>query len=124
MTTNTEQQQPPAEQKEALQLEAGELQQDIKEAKQEVKQARAEGNDERANRIESAIAKQQADLDEIKQTLKGLADRPFHPAPGDGEAPPAPPAGGEQTEQQQETEPESKPKGKRHWLYGDRWNQD
>lgn len=114
-----------------LQTEAAELQADITEAKQEAQQARQDGDDERAARIEAAMNKQQAELDEIKTLLKGLTDRPFHPAPGDDSsdqgAAAAAAGGGEQgaatQEAETETAAESKPK-KGHWLYGDRWNQD
>lgn len=109
----------------ALKTEAAELQTDITEAKQEAQQAREAGNDERADRIEASIAKTQTELEEIKTMLKGFTDRPFHPAPGDGEQPPATPPEGEQKQDQAaESEGEQKPPKKKHWLFGDRWNQE
>lgn len=126
MTTATEPPKDPA-QKEALETEAGELQADIKEAKEEAKEARADGDDARAARLEASIAKTQADLEEIKGLIKGITDRPFAPAPGDGE--PAPDAqgrtgdGAAEKDAAPETDDAKQPK-KKHWLYGDRWNQD
>lgn len=115
--------------KEALQAEASELGADIKEAQQEAQQARDAGNDVRADRLEVSIAKTQSDLDEIKATLKAMAERPFAPAPGDGEA--APDAqgrtgdGAAEKDAAPETTPDADTKPKKgHWLYGQRWNQD
>lgn len=124
MTTNTD----PAEQKAELQTEAAELQQDIKEAKTEAAAERVAGNDARADKLEASIAKTQTDLDDIKATLKQLVERPFAPAPGDGETPPATPAGdgkGEQKQDQEQEEPppDDKP-AKGHWLFGKRWNEE
>lgn len=121
MTTATT---PPPPNPEGLKTEAAELTADIKETEKEAEQARAAGNDARAERLEASLAETRKDLDEIKATLKGLADRPFHPAPGDGETPPATPAA-ESTppETPAETSPETKPK-RRHFLFGDRWNEE
>lgn len=122
----TEQEQGQEQQTAALETEAAELKQDIKEAKNDAQQARKDGDDERATRLEASIAKTQTDLDEIKATLKEMAGRPYAPAPGDGETPPAPPAGEQKTETtegQAPAEGENKPRRK-HWMFGDRWNQD
>jgi seryl-tRNA synthetase len=123
VTTSTD----PAEQKAELQTDAAELQQDIKEAKTEAAAERAAGNDARADKLEASIAKTQADLDDIKATLKQLVERPFAPAPGDGETPPATPAGDDKGEQKQGQEQEEPPAdeqpAKGHWLFGKRWNE-
>lgn len=124
--TTTATTQDPAQQKEALQTDAAELEQDIKEAEQDAKEARKDGNDERADKLEASIAETKKELGEIKTLLKGLTERPFHPAPGDGDTPPTGEKQGEtkQEEQRQEQdEPPAEPKRK-HWMFGDRWNQE
>jgi hypothetical protein len=108
---------------EGLKLEAAELTADIKETEQEAKEARSAGNDARADRLEASLKETRGELAEIKTLLQGLTDRPFHPAPGDGETPPAQtPA--EETPPAETPPAEEKPKGKRHFLFGDRWNED
>lgn len=119
---------PPAEKKEALQTEAAELEQDIKEAEQDAEKARESGDDKRADRLEASIAETKKELTEVKGLLKQLVERPFAPAPGDGEQAPAAPAGDDKSEQKQgqeheEEAPPTKPK-KGHWLFGDRWNEE
>lgn len=127
--TTTATTQDPAEKKDDLKTEAAELEQDIKEAEKEAEQARDKGDDARADRLEASIAETKKELGEIKTLLKGLTERPFHPAPGDADKPPADGAAGssegEQKQGQEQTEDttETKPK-KRHWLYGDRWNEE
>jgi hypothetical protein len=117
---------PPPAAAAALDTEAKELQADITETKTEAAAARTAGDDARADRLEANIAKTQADLDEVKTMLKALTDRPFHPAPGDGEAP-APgdgenkPGNGEAPAEEPKTD---KPKGRPNRFFGDRWNQD
>src|SRR3954469_1031426 len=110
----------PAQKKEELATEAAELVTDIKETEQEVKEARAAGDDARVTRLETSLTEAKKDLGEIKTLLVELKDRPFHPAPGDGETPPAAPVGEENKDGQEQaaTPPEDKPK-KKHWLYGD-----
>lgn len=115
----------------ALESEAAELKQDIKEATTEAQAERVAGNDARADKIEASIAETKSDLAEIKATLAEIKGRPYAPAPGDGE--PAPDDKGatgdgaaEKTaaaEGQADGAAEDKPK-KRHWFYGDRFNQD
>lgn len=122
MTTATT---PPPPNPEGLKTEAAELTADIKETEKEAEAARAAGNDARADRLEASIAETRKDLEEIKTSLKALTERPFHPAPGDGETTPPAPAAGEGTTEETppETTPETKPK-KRHFLFGDRWNEE
>lgn len=116
---------PDPAQKEALQTEAAELQTDVTEAKQELQQAKADGDDARVAKLEASITATNKDLSEIKATLKQLVERPFAPAPGDGEQQPAAPAGEQQTTEQTTTETEQPEKPKKgHWLYGSRWNQE
>lgn len=123
----TEQQE---EKKEELKLDANELEQDIKEAETEAAAERVAGNDARADKLEASIAETRKELTEIKDLIKGMSDRPFAPAPGDGE--PAPDAQGRTGDGAAEKDAapegdgqgdEKKPK-KKHWLYGDRWNQE
>lgn len=114
-----------ADNKEALKTEAAELEQDIKEAEIDAAAARVAGDDARADRLEASITETKKELGEVKGLLKQLMDRPFAPAPGDGETPPAAPAGEDKKDQEQEEPPtEERPKGKKHWLFGDRWNQE
>jgi hypothetical protein len=119
----------------ALETEAGELQQDIKEAKTEAAAERVAGNDARADKLEASIAEAKSDLAEIKATLAEIKGRPYAPAPGDEEA--APDGQGRtgdgaaektaaaegQGDGQAAAETEGKPR-KKHWFYGDRFNQD
>ena len=118
----------PAQQelKQTLQTEAQELKDDLKETKGELQQAKADGDTDRVAKLEASMDETKKTLGEIQASLKQLVERPFAPAPGDTEQTPAAPAGDEQqpkeTEQSSEQPPE-KPK-KKHWLYGDRWNQE
>lgn len=117
----TTQQDSPAE----LKTEAAELEQDIKEAQQEATQARKDGDDERAARLEASIADTRKELAEIKDMLKGFTERPFHPAPGDDEPQQQQqPADETKTDETKTDDDAVKPKPKRHWLFGDRWNQE
>lgn len=124
MTTQEQGQQ---ESKEALRTEAAELETDIKEAETDAAAARVAGDDDRAMRLETAIAETKAELREIKALLKQQEERPFHRAPGDGETETKQEQGQGQepeTKQGQEQDaPDPKPK-KKHWLYGERWNQE
>lgn len=108
-------------QKTELETEKNELETEVQETEAEAEKARQAGDTARAEQLEAQIKKVvSGELAEIKETLKALSDRPFHPAPEANK----PPAGTTEDPPKTEGQEEQQPKEKVHRFGSTKWFKD
>lgn len=100
--------------------EATEIKEDIKETKEEAEAARAAGDTAAAERLDGRVTAMETKLDGIADTLKTLAERPFHPAPEAKKEE----AKEETKEEEKEVQEEEKPKERKHRFGSTTWFKD